>query len=343
MTTVDIRRVDPADEATVEAVFDVKNACWAHDLPDNVPPTLDEERLALTALWPGQLREDYVAVAGGRVVAHLCVELSTLENLHNAWAEISVHPDFRRRGIGRTLWAHANIRAADQGRTNMGATACKSVEGGIPRGHHGIEFLGAMGLEPKLAEERRRIEFGGVDWDAMDALLAESWKHAEGYRVRTWTDNAPDDLVEGLAYLDGRLILDAPMGDLDFEAPKVDAERFRASEATADARGRIRLHVAMQHEETGKVAAWTMIVFGPAHVHKGFQGITIVDPEHRGRRLGTVAKLELHRFVRAEAPALVAVDTWNAASNAYMIKINEQIGYRVVDSWVDYQGEVATP
>ncbi|HEY1176122.1 MAG TPA: GNAT family N-acetyltransferase [Phytomonospora sp.] len=343
MTTVDIRPLDPADDAHVRAMFDIKHACWAADLPDNVAPDLDDERIGLTTAWPGQVNEDYLAWHDGRAVAHLNVEFSTLENLENAWVWISVHPEFRRRGIGRTLWAHANIRAADQGRTRMGATACQSEEGGIPRGNEGPAFLDAMGLSPKLAEVRRRIDFTAVDTEAMDALLAEAWTHAGGYVVRTWVNHAPDELVDGLAYLDGRLVLDAPMGDLDFEAPKVDAERFRAAEATADKRGRTRYNVAMVHEETGTVAAWTFIATAPHHRERGFQGITIVDPEHRGKRLGTVAKLEMHRWIRAEEPDLTSADTWNARSNAYMITINEQIGYRVVDSWVDYQGEVAKP
>ena len=343
MTTVDIRPLDPADDASVQALYELKKACWAHDMPDNIPPDLADERLNLTTSWPGQEHERYLAWHDGEVVAYLDVEFPTLENLHNAWASVDVHPDHRRRGIGRTLWAHANVRAADKGRTKIGATAVETAPGGIRRSHAGLEFLDAMGLEPKLTEVRRRIEFGTVDWAAMDTLLDEAWGHAEGYTLRKWTNNAPAELVDGLAYLDGRLLMDAPLDDLDLEAEKVDAERFLAAEATADKRGRTRYNIALQHEASGQVAAWTFIVTAPHHRERGFQAITIVDPDHRGKRLGTVAKLELHRYVRAEAPAVSAVDTWNAGSNAYMIKINEQIGYRVVDSWVDHQGEVAKP
>lgn len=343
MTTVDIRPIDPADDASVRALVELKTAVWAKDMPDNVRPDLDDERLNLTTSWPGQLHERYLAWHDGRAVGYLDVEFSTLENLQNAWLYVEVHPDFRRRGIGRTLWAHGNIRSADEGRTKAGATAVESVPGGIAREHHALAFLEAVGLEPKLVEVRRRIVFDTVDWDAMEVLLAEAWGHAEGYKLHKWVNTAPPELVDGLAYLDGRLMLDAPLGDLDIEAPKIDAERFLAAEATADKRGRIRYNVALQHEETGRVAAWTFIVTAPHHLERGFQGITIVDPDHRGKRLGTVGKLELHRYVRAEAPALADVDTWNADSNSYMIKINEQIGYRVVDSWVDFQGEVAKP
>ena len=46
------------------------------------------------------------------------------------------------------------------------------------------------------------------------------------------------------------------------------------------------------------------------------QNITIVDPAHRGHRLGMVVKLENLRHAREHRPQLAAVDTANAASNA---------------------------
>ena len=35
-----------------------------------------------------------------------------------------------------------------------------------------------------------------------------------GYRVVQWADVAPDALVDGIAYLLHRMVLDAPMGDM---------------------------------------------------------------------------------------------------------------------------------
>jgi hypothetical protein len=34
------------------------------------------------------------------------------------------------------------------------------------------------------------------------------------------------------------------------------------------------------------------------------------------------------------------IDTWNAATNAFMIAINEEMGFRPVDSWINWQQEV---
>lgn len=32
-----------------------------------------------------------------------------------------------------------------------------------------------------------------------------------------------------------------------------------------------------------------------------------------------------------------AIDTFNAAENAHMVRINEQLGFRPVDGWTDWQ------
>jgi hypothetical protein len=69
----------------------------------------------------------------------------------------------------------------------------------------------------------------------------------------------------------------------------------------------------------------------------GGQLITLVDPPHRGHRLGTIVKIANLRYAMAGEPALRVVDTWNAAVNDHMISINEAIGFRAMDALVDWQ------
>lgn len=71
-----------------------------------------------------------------------------------------------------------------------------------------------------------------------------------------------------------------------------------------------------------------------------WQQITIVDPAHRGHRLGLLVKLANLSFVLEKEPQLRTLDTWNAAVNDHMIGINEAIGFRAYDSWVSWQAEL---
>jgi hypothetical protein len=43
------------------------------------------------------------------------------------------------------------------------------------------------------------------------------------------------------------------------------------------------------------------------------------------------------RWLGEEEPQLRTLDTWNAASNAHMIKVNEVLGYHVVARGMTWQ------
>ena len=66
-------------------------------------------------------------------------------------------------------------------------------------------------------------------------------------------------------------------------------------------------------------------------------GITIVDPAHRGRRLGLVLKLATHDLAVATYPELVSVDTSNAEVNTWMNAVNEALGYRTIETLLELQ------
>jgi hypothetical protein len=76
----------------------------------------------------------------------------------------------------------------------------------------------------------------------------------------------------------------------------------------------------------------TTIVIAVDSDDTAFQDTTIVDPVHRGHRLGLLLKAANVRAVLAERPGVRAVWTWNAETNTQMIAINETLGYRV-EAW----------
>ena len=47
--------------------------------------------------------------------------------------------------------------------------------------------------------------------------------------------------------------------------------------------------------------------------------------------------MENLRYAMAHEPELRVIATWNAASNDYMIAINEALGFRVMDTWHNWQ------
>lgn len=88
------------------------------------------------------------------------------------------------------------------------------------------------------------------------------------------------------------------------------------------------------------IAAWTALYVSPGEPTQAWPDSTIVDPDHRGHRLGLL--IELHNLYRARErePDLRRIDTWNATENQYIIEINEAIGLRPVDGRVNWQCDV---
>ena len=88
---------------------------------------------------------------------------------------------------------------------------------------------------------------------------------------------------------------------------------------------------------TGRLVAWTLLHFEVEDETHAWQGTTLVDPDHRGRRLGLLVKLENLIRTLDVRPRFAEVDTFNAAENIHMIAINDAIGFQPVDGWVEWQ------
>ena len=107
--------------------------------------------------------------------------------------------------------------------------------------------------------------------------------------------------------------------------------------AVAASRPSRRFYRPGRHDATGHLVAWTAIVFDAGLREQALQQITIVDPAHRGHRLGLLVKIDSLWHTLEHEPAFRVLDTWNAAENSYMIAINEKLGFRAVDGWVECQ------
>ncbi|MEH1165639.1 GNAT family N-acetyltransferase [Micromonospora sp. CPCC 205539] len=326
-----------ADRAAVDEAYRIGAAANDVDVPDFPPFCRRRFDAFFHTPMPGNERLWALARLNGVPAGYLALDLPQLDNTDNAIAELVVHPELRRRGVGRALHAYGVRLLREHGRKRVVGMAVSALPDGPARSVAGDAFASATGAQPALAEVRRRLDVAEIDRTALRVALAEARPRAEGYQSVCWRDTTPPEYVADIAYLDGRLLMDAPMGDVQWEPEQVDAERVRGNERALDARGRRRYHLGMRHEASGRLVAWTFLDVGASADWHAFQQITIVDPDHRGHRLGLIAKAEnLHHLLTHE-PAVRVIDTFNAASNSHMVAINEQVGFRPVDAWTDWQ------
>ncbi|WP_027342577.1 GNAT family N-acetyltransferase [Hamadaea tsunoensis] len=326
------------DEGAAEA-YAVYRAAVAVDLPLAPIMTRRSFDSLYTHPWPSERSTRYLVRANGVPVAVGMTEFPLKENLATASIGVAVHPEHRRQGIGSEVYRHLeDLVRAEEGRTKIFAQTNAEIPGCPPGDLAGVGFAEKLGFAAALPEVARQLVIETLDRPALAKMLAEAWEKAPGYRLVRWNGIAPDDLIDGVAYLDGRLIQDAPMGDLDVEPQKVDAARVREHEEALSARGRSTVHAGAVHEATGALAAWTTICLDPeADNGQAMQFITIVDPDHRGHRLGTIVKIENLYAALAQDPDINRITTWNAAANDYMISINEAMGFRAAYGLMEWQ------
>jgi GNAT superfamily N-acetyltransferase len=321
---VDIAPV--SNRADLEDFHAVEAAAMGHDYI-GLPADPIEEWLPLleTPETAGERVQLYVGRDAGVPVGALSLRLPTLDNPTVVSAELSVHPDHRRRGHGRALVAVLLNETRSFGRSRiLGAVGSRPGQPPLAQ-----RLLDEVGARPVLEETRRMLDLHAHP-------PARRCDVPAGYRVVQWLHRAPEELVDGCAYLMGRMTLDAPMGDLDYEQEKWDAARYREKEQAAIDRQRLRVATAAVHD-SGQVAGVTDLGINTRSPEVGYQWDTIVDPDHRGHGLGLVLKTWNHALLLETVPGVRYLNTWNASSNSFMIRVNEALGFRPVDIWTEHQ------
>jgi GNAT superfamily N-acetyltransferase len=340
--TLSISQTSYTDPAAVRAHRAIMDSVIDHDLPGFVKATDRTVFLAQKHGWIGRRHEYFLAWLDGEPVARLETTFPTLDNLNNMFFGIDVLPEFRRRGIGRALYQKAVERARANGRGKIMSHTAWSLPGLPARdGGAGPAFAAATGFENgNLPEVMRRFDLSTLDNIGLDGIFEKAKARSEGYRLIRWINKTPEEYVADVAYLDSRLIEDAPTGDLAWEPEKVDAERIRAGDRLSKLRGRTSYHTGAVHEESNSLVAWTTLARDAEIDWHCWQQITIVEPRHRGHRLGALVKVANLRWYLENEPTTKIIDTFNAAVNSYMISINEEMGFRPQFAFQNWQRDL---
>jgi GNAT superfamily N-acetyltransferase len=312
------------DDATAKAWHVVDDATRTGDVPadplSEVLPRVTQPR------GTGERTELYLGLVEGQPVAIGELMLPVLDNSANATAEVRVLEEHRRRGYGTQMLTHLLSRAREEGRRRIFGEVVEPLEGNeVPAG---VAFAKAHGARPVLFEIRRVLRLDSLDAQRLAELGDQARERADGYSLVQWADRAPDDIVDDLAVLKGRMSVDAPHEDMEWEAENYDAERVRALEATIAARRRRVVATAARHDATGRLVGYTDIGVNIDRPRVAYQWDTIVLTEHRGHRLGLLMKLANVELLRRTIDGVEIVNTWNAAVNEHMIAVNEAIGFR---------------
>jgi hypothetical protein len=191
-----------------------------------------------------------------------------------------------------------------------------------------------MGYEVASRESIKELTL--TDYLQRRDALAREAPVPDGYRIITFDTMCPDEHLDSFGRLLGMLMSEVPLGELDLAASEWTPERIREAEQRQVDIGR-HVQTSMAIAPDGSVAGVSDVRVDDSDPAYGQVGITIVDPAHRGRRLGLALKLATHDLAVTTYPELVSVDTSNAEVNTWMNAVNEALGYRTIETLLELQ------
>jgi GNAT superfamily N-acetyltransferase len=336
---VEIRTVDIFDDAALAKWHASTESTMRHDQDDPVYWSLGEFCLSLRDPNMPRLATLLVAEAEGDVVGTGWLAMPTRENLTLCEIDVHVSPDRRRAGIGTALFRRLRDEAVAHGRTSVIAGIVGPYEATpVPPG---VPFAESLGLSFRNEEVRRRLQLP-IETELLDRLIESTRTHWTGYRLKTWEGACPEEYAEQYAAMIPLLSTEAPVGDLEFEPEQYDVKRLRDGEALSAAQGRRVFTTIALAPDGGIVGHTELVVSSPEHdPRQAYQWATLVLREHRGHRLGLALKARNHQAAQEAIPGLDrSINTWNARQNPWMISVNEQLGYRPVACFLEYQGDL---
>ena len=329
-----IEQWDTADEKTLLGCYEAYCAAGRVDDPAEPPMSEGVFRVVMAEGWGSEPGETWIAYdAAGAVAGYYRLELPDLQNTDRAFLGLIVHPAARRGGTGRELLRQGAERADANARTTL--------EGVVTVGGAGEEFARAIGAKLSLTEVRRLQYLNKIAPGVIGRLRADAERAAAGYSLVSWSGPVPEEYLAGTADA-FNAFNDAPRAE-GTEDEVWDANRIRERTGKMQRLGLMRGYdVAALHDATGEMAGFTSVVIYPECPQWGFQQLTAVVRSHRGHRLGLLVKTAMLELLATAEPQLEWIATGNAAQNAHMIAVNEQLGYEVVPpGWHFYEIPVA--
>jgi GNAT superfamily N-acetyltransferase len=329
---LELRPFDPqmASEAEFVALNAIQNEISAEQRPEYPPATVEETIAGKTAQPSIVHTKEWNIWDGPKIVATAgVVTYGATNNQHLAEMWIAVLPDRRREGIGSHLLGFV-AQAAELENRSLLTTWTSSTS---PVGERFLERLGA---EAALPMRHNQLLLTDLNRPFIEEWLRRARDLEGEFFVGLWEGPYPPEEIEAIAKMHG-VMNTAPRGNLQMEDWAYSVEEIREWEASEAAQRRERWTMYARHRPSGELAGYTEVYWHPAHPDVIGQGDTAVVPTYRNRGLARWLKAAMVEKVLNERPAVQRIRTGNADINAAMLKINEEMGFKVFRTSCNWQ------
>lgn len=328
-----IRQLNVHDDAQFHDFFVVMRDALLHGRRDAPMWSRREARVMFTQPDPSEVWDAFGAYEGGELVAVGELVRPLLDNTDKAFLEVQVAPAHRRRGFGGVLLQHVVEVAEGYGRSVLLGEANLPVSERST--HPYARFAEKHGFALANVEVRRDLALPVRD-KQLSAWEGEAAPHHPAYRIETFVDDLPEEIIESYCYLSNQLALDAPTGDIDFEPEGMTPEVFRVRQAKAKEQGRTVFETLALYG-AGQAVAHSTLAVPSDDPRTVLQWGTLVHRDHRGHRLGLAVKAHNLRAMQQAFPDRKRVVTCNSEDNDHMLAINIKMGFQPVELLAEFQ------
>ena len=312
-----------ASEAEYRSYNRLSNLIRAERLPNDPPVPLEETIQRMQHAPPETIMKIFFWLAwdeNQQAVGYAVLQMGMSDNLHIAQFSINVLPEYRRQGLGKQFLA----KIVETANRNDRSMLISSTMASVPDGEG---FLAHIGAESKLAGHTNQLKISELDQDMLAEWKTRSQERASGFELGWWLGDYPSEDMDAILAL-YELFNQQPFGDLEVEDFKFSEEQIRAQEKSMRASGTERWTLYVREKTSGSFAGYTEVFWHPNRSEIIQQGITGVFPKYRNKGLGRLLKAEMLEKVLADRPQVKFVRTENADSNAPMLKINNDLGFK---------------
>ena len=322
-----------APEETLEAMHDLHLIFDEEVLPGDPPVPLAQRLLDWRHPLEVERVSHWVMWKGPEIVATSGLHLDLVENLENAFGWVFVHPLHRGSGYGRAIATAMADAAQADGRTRMAVA--------IPDGRSEEGLAKRAGMKSAYREKVSRLIFDEIDWELMESWMSRAAERASEYELLFLRSPVEDEYLE--AFCDLMFVMNtAPREDYIEEEETMTPEIWRDIESKMALTGRDILSYVARHEPTGQFAGYTTVGQKRLQPDLVDQWDTGVDPKHRNKGLGRWVKAAMALKIREMYPNVRRIDTENVGSNAPMLSINVEMGFKPILIQNVWQGDLAT-
>jgi RimJ/RimL family protein N-acetyltransferase len=202
----------------------------------------------------------------------------------------------------------------------------------------GVAFLQRLDAKMCRAEHVNQLNLCDLKRDLVCQWMERAHERATDFELLTIEGRYPDDMLVAITELH-HVMNTMPRDNLDIEDWQTTPEQTRDFEQSLFARGNERWAMFVRHKPSGELAGFTETVWNASRPEILEQWGTGVLPEYRNHGLGRWLKAGMIDKALRERLHVKRIRTGNADSNAPMLKINYELGFKPYQASQTWQVE----